>query len=323
MHSTASFAPRISAPQAGGQIAPGPVNYCCHTWTGGVQQQSRHVIRIPRVQLILWGDYQSRAAGSDYIAYAYEMVLDLVTGAYMNKLCQYGVAPGSIVGTGTFDTGALDPPPGTLDQDGVLSKLKQWLSTPGGLPQPSVNEASLVYLILPPTATQLTIPGPNGVILQGGTDFGGYHYSGKYNEQSANDDLFLGIVSTKHADQSTPRAFMSSICTAVSHELVELFTDRDGQGYVSGSCQNPDGSAITCEIGDICEQHVYSYRRSASSPRWPVQQYWSGWDNGCVHGESPVSVKKFLTEIGFDYQIHPLSVLGTSTISIPYIASRM
>jgi hypothetical protein len=309
---------RISSPHQNGQINPGGVNGCCHGWTAGVQPNQRRVLRNPRVMLIFWGHYYETSA--DATAFATQLVNDLVTGPFMNNLCQYGVGRGSIIGTATFDTGQLDPAPGTIDESGIKSRLRQWITSASAIPAPAVNEGSLVYFIFPPTTTELTLNG-----LKGDVDFCGYHNWDKYNAQSSDDDLFFGIVSTKAvaAANTNAGAFVRALSPCVGHELAESFTDRDGAGYISSECTNPDHSTQTCEIGDICEQHNFQYQRPGSVQTWNVEQYWSGWDNSCINGNAPVSIKKFLNAISFDYHHLGLRSLGTSDINLQYVASRM
>jgi hypothetical protein len=97
-------------------------------------------------------------------------------------------------------------------------------------------------------------------------------------------NLFWGLVRTDAADQTTAKSFVNSVAFCVSHELVEAVTDIDGNGYVASN---------GCEIGDICEaKTLFNYRG------WEVEQYWSNWDSACIHGDQPVSVRKFLANSG-------------------------
>jgi hypothetical protein len=240
----------------------------------------------------------------------------------MNGLVQYGVGRGSLGGTVVIDTDAGNPAPETLDQPAVISQLKKWITgpTPVVTPTPALNEDNLCYFIFPPTTAQLTQDG-----LNGDTDFCGYHFWDKVNPSSTNSDLFFGIVSTKSAKANsvTDRAFVESLSACISHELAELFSDRDSAGYVSAACTNPDKTSETCEIGDICESAGnFSYQRTGSPSIWSVEQYWSNWENSCIHGNKPVSLKAFLRAINFDFT-KGLKSLGTPTINLQFIASQM
>jgi len=53
-----------------------------------------------------------------------------------------------------------------------------------------------------------------------------------------------------------------------------------------------------------------------------VEQYWSNWDNNCINGDWPVSVKRFLQAIGLNGS-GGLRQLGSNVINIDFVASRM
>jgi hypothetical protein len=101
---------------------------------------------------------------------------------------------------------------------------------------------------------------------------------------------------------SSTAAFLNGVAPKVSHELVEQFADRNGSFE---------------ELGDPCNNNYFPYRG------WTVEQYYSDWDQGCINGDSPVSLKRFLTAIQFDFQHKGLRALGASTINIEFIASTM
>jgi hypothetical protein len=101
---------------------------------------------------------------------------------------------------------------------------------------------------------------------------------------------------------SSALAFVNNVAPKVGHELVEQLADRNGSFE---------------ELGDPCNNTLVTYRG------WSVQQYHSDWDNGCINGDNPVSLKRFLIAIGFDFQHKGLRSLGTPTINIDYIATTM
>jgi hypothetical protein len=93
-------------------------------------------------------------------------------------------------------------------------------------------------------------------------------------------------------------------------------------GYISMPCTYPDGSRQACEIGDVCENNpTFRYQRPGSISTWTVQQYWSNWNNSCIHGDQPVSLKAFLRSIQFNFS-NGLRSLNTPIINLQYIASR-
>ena len=164
-------------------------------------------------------------------------------------------------------------------------------------PAPAKNEHSLLYFIFPDPSTTLTLGTTTG--------FCGYHYQGKFNGSSDHDDLFFAAIGTDGRTE-TGIDFMQEISYCVSHELAEALTDRDGDGFFDGAC----------EISDICEtKGNYIYRNT-----WTVEQYWSNWDKACIHGDSGVSLRRFVQAVNAS----PASLrsLGMADISIESIASR-
>jgi hypothetical protein len=290
--------PRVSVADVNSKVEGG-VNDKCHNYTGGVKAHQKHIMRNPRVVVILWGHYYRTNPNAG--AFAVKLISDLVTGPFMNGLVQYGIGRGSFAGQIVIDTDQNNPAPASLDETQVQDQLMKWIQASTVLPAPSVNETNLLYFIFPPTTTQLKLK-------DGTTGFCGYHQHGKSNNTSANDDLFWAIVKTDSADQTTEEMFVKSISACASHELAEAFSDRDIQGFIADN---------SCEIGDICETKTFFQYRG-----WTVEQYWSNWDNNCIQGDQPVSLRKFLGAIGFDVN-QGLQSLNTPVINLQYMASRM
>jgi hypothetical protein len=283
-----------------GSASVGGVNDQCHTYTGGVSANSKRILRAPRIVLVLWGAYYNDNA--DVVSTAKQLMTDLATGRFMNGLVQYGVGSGSLEGTIVINTDSTNPAPQTFSDVQMVAQLKAWISSsPATIsPAPAVNESNLLYFIFPPTTTQLTLS-------DGTTGFCGYHQHAKYNSQSNNDDLFWAIVGTNSSTQASAKAFVNSVAYCVSHEFAEAVTDRDGAGVIASN---------NCEIGDICEtQSLFEYRG------WSIEQYWSGWDKNCIHGDQPVSLKAFLRSIQFNFA-NGLRSLNTPVINLRYIASK-
>lgn len=288
------------------ELEAGDTNSACHDYSGGVQPNNKHVMRNPKVVLLLWDSYYS--SNPDAVTLAEKLVNDLLTGTFMNGLAQYGVGRGMLIKTLLIDTNVF-PAPDTWDTKGTsdADQIKSWVKDGVIFPEPSVNNTDLLYFLFLPRSTKLT----NGKRSDGTviTDVGGWHSYGKViDSQSQDNDLFWGLVRTDNADSTTEKTFIQSLGGIVSHELNEAFSNRDQQGFTGGGC----------EIGDICElKDTYDY-----SGDWKVQQYFSQWDNSCIHGDAPVSLRKFLGAISFDIN-QGLRSLGTSVINTQFIASKM
>ena len=229
------------------------INENCHMFTGMVPANSKHVMRNPRIVLILWGHFY--ATNSAVATNATTLISDLVSGPFMNGLAQYGVGGGSVIGTFVVDIPPPAPDPINLTRENVRDQLIDWINRGTISPGPAVGEQNLVYVIFLPTGSTTT--------ETAGT--GGYHSHSKHNTNSSDDDLFWAVRLTNSAPLTSAMNFVRSLAFIVSHELDEAFTDRDGKGFVTNN---------DCEIGDICESRgtnpccfTFSYRG------WSVEQY--------------------------------------------------
>ncbi len=289
----------VSARLADGVMAD-EVNKKCHSYTGaGVTPHGKRIIRHARVVMIAWGHYYVVNPG--VVTAGVQLLTDLVGGGYLTGLAQYGVARGTVVGSVTIDTGGANPAPATIGKGPLRDQLVQWLHQGTVNPVPAKNEDSLLYFIFPDPSTMLTLGTTTG--------FCGYHGHGKVNGSSDHDDVFFAAIRTDGRTE-TGAGFMQKVSYCVSHELAEALTDRDGGGFFDVVA--PD----TCEISDICEnKDRYTYRST-----WRVEQYWSNWDKACIHGESGLSLRRFVQAVNAS----PASLrsLGMEHISIETIASR-
>lgn len=302
--------PSLSSTAAG---AGGATNSKCHGFTGGVQANSKFVIDAPQVTLVLWDTLF--ANNSAAVTNANQLVTDLITGRFMNGLAQYGVARGALTKTVVIDT-KITPAPKTWDSsDGNdLIQLKAWFIA-NTLTPPAKDNTQTVFFIILPNSTTLT----NGKNANGtpNTSIVGWHHSAKYNSSSSNNDLFWGLVQTQPntLTAGSEATFINGFAYGVGHELCEAFTNRDGSsGYI-----NSNG----CEIGDICEADTSNNLITFPYKTWSIEPYWSTWDNACIHGDAPVSLRRFLTAINFNSNTQPLSALGTPVLNLDYVASRM
>jgi hypothetical protein len=239
----------------------------------------------------------------------------------MNGLAQYGVSHGSLVGTIVVDIPTNVPDPTGLTRAAVQNKLVSWIRNGQVFPAPAVDEQNLVYLIFLPTNSTFT-------------DIGvGYHNFGKYNRVSSDNDLFWGVILTNYPPRTSAGAFVNALTYIVSHELCEAFSDRDGKGFTTAntSCtfSGPPITRITnaCEIGDVCESRgtntcCYTYSYHVTNRTWQVEQYWSNWDNQCINGDQPVSLRQFLQAIGVDGSTG-LRQLQSNVINVDFVASKM
>jgi hypothetical protein len=293
----------------------GGTNAGCHGNTRGVSQHQKHIITAPKIVLVLWNDFFVNTPGAATLAT--QFVNDLVAGPFMNGLVQYGVARGSIATTVTISSTIHKPNKATWDSGGTDDgdQLVAWLRNDTIAIKPAFNETKLLYFIFLPSTLALTHG--NNEDGSPNTNVCGWHGHRKLDDQIPFVNLFWGIIRTDGAVTSSAQEFVDSVASCASHEIVEAITDRDGEGW-----HGDDGNG--CEIGDICEPPaalLFSYQSSPNAA-WNVQQYWSNWDNACVRGDRPVSLRAFLNAIHFDHSL-PLSKLGTPVISLSYMASKL
>jgi hypothetical protein len=261
---------------AGGGDSP------CASWSGPVPANDRHVLHQPVVVPIFWGHFYAKTP--DAVSETKRLLGDLVSGRFMDGARQYGVSKGSVDPHILIDV-APDKEPTTLSDQTIVTQLRDWLKLGTVVPTPAKREQNRLYFIFPPTTADLT---------GSSTDpFEGYHEYAWYPQPQSGDgdpgpyNLFWAIVRTESdsTDTSTGLKFAQSRAYIVSHELIEAATDRDGNGFTTTSC----------EIGDICQAtgassccSTYDYQG------WQVESYWSNWDNKCIRGDEPLSLRRLL-----------------------------
>jgi hypothetical protein len=267
-----------------------------------------HIMPKPVVVPVFWGhDYVANPATVNQLM---GLLSDLVTGPFMNGLAQYGVRRGSVNAAIVIDD---QSPPATITytdgtnqlKDEITKRLAKWIRE-GKVPPPaSPSDVNQLYLILPPTQT--TPLKFNGDADPLGNGVQGFHNEGR-TDPPPPPTLFWAIVKTNDVGAPSTSDFINGVAPKISHELVEQFVDRNGTFE---------------EIGDGCVGSLFEYRGRF------VERYTSDLDksaenpNGCINGDQPVSLKRFLAAINFDLGRNGLRSLGTSTINIDFIAVTM
>lgn len=295
-------------------------------------QNIDHIMPNPRVIPIFWG--HEYVANPKTAGNLQQMISDIATGPFVNGMAQYGVQRGTMAAPIFIDDKA---PPATLTYtdnkgnlvDEITKTLTKWIKVDKTVPAPpSDNDVNQIYLIVPPLQTLLLFFNTAGDPIGNGVQ--GFHSEDKIlpappphyywaivKTNDALDPSFGGDLSKAEAQdggldfvggsKGKPNTGLFGVAQKICHEFAEQCVDRNGSFL---------------EVGDdttknACNQTHVVYRG------WQVQQYMSVWANGCASGDNPVSLKNFLRSIGFDFQRSGLRSLGSPTISIQFIASRM
>jgi hypothetical protein len=261
-----------------------------------------HVMPNPVVVPILWGhDY---VEFPETTALVERLISDLVTGSFMNGMAQYGVSRATMAPPVIIDDNS---PPAKIVYydannklvDDITKRLIHWIGAGLVPPPPSRADINQLYLIIPPSETTPETYNTSRDPIGNGVQ--GWHNEG-VTDPAAPPTYYWTIVKTNDCGPpSAGTTFVNNFAQKVAHEVAEQFVDRNGSFK---------------EIGDPCLNTAESYRG------WAIQQYWSDWDNACINGDSPVSVRKFLAAIGFDFA-QGLRTLGAASINVDYVAQTM
>jgi hypothetical protein len=234
------------------------------------------VLANPFVYPIFWGSAYSTRSSTGVLTWQHPCVasigtfLNALRGKWLSGLSQYGV----------HTLGAFEGEPDTLapgtDPTGLtgaqieheLIRFITWSQV--GVPLP--NEAERCFLmVLPPTAALTDAPGACG-----------YHLSTYYAKASGENNLFYAVIATTGVSPAlSGDDFINNISYCISHELAEMFTNPDGQGWFADA--EPATGEQSCEIGDICE----TKGTVQTLGKWTVEKYWSQADDTCFDPSSP------------------------------------
>ena len=216
------------------------------------------VMHFPRVQPIFWGDYYQ--SDPKLIPLIEQTLSDLISGPFINGLAQYGIKRGFVLKPIIIDV-TTNPAPASIWDFDLAKKLLSWF--PNQVPAPAVDEINRLY---PTETTLLKNNGPSDPI---GNGIQGWHDHTKYNASSVNDDVIWTTVKTNDRTRASALDFAKDLAQYLAHELVEAFNDPllDGRQELGYPCENSG---------------TFNYKGI-----WPVQMYWSNWDNRCIHGDQP------------------------------------
>lgn len=292
----------------GGRASEGGLGISCyqtndesHGYTGGVEGDKNHVMQSPKVYAIYWDEYFEMNREAVYTMD--EFFRQILTGRYMRQLNQYGgIGLGRFLGSTVIVPNPVSPPPSDLAAERIEAELKEWIRTGTVKVSPTPGETNLLYVIFTPSTT--TIDNDNCLA--------GFHSSGRYDaapddagaQGERDDNLFWAAIQEWHYDGAPASAsdFADSCTWAVSHELVEAFTNRDGKGFAYRTPKDH------YEIGDICECARGSEAEKTPIIKtevdgWWVETYWDEENKSCY----PLHVvpRDYAPEVGYEIPRRP------------------
>jgi hypothetical protein len=208
------------------------------------------VLSQAHLQLIYWGSAWSNRLTTPAMADVTDAVANILAGPYMSRLSQYrGVGPAVLRGTTLVDTS--NPPNPFSDQN--VKDLVSNLIDAGTLPEPDDEGTQIVYCVVMPPMVNFV----NGNVI------GEHTYDTDYDFPFDFDKMWIAWVTNNGTLDSLTRIF--------SHELAEVCTDPEGDGFQVA----PSNPNSWNEIGDICSS-------TGRINGVLVQSYWSASDNACV-----------------------------------------
>lgn len=212
------------------------------------------VVGSPKVTVIFWGNYYGTWTGdgpgaqtslNDAGNQTTDFMKMVVDSPYMDLLNEYAVYRGAFLGSRLVPHDPAHKE--NCGESDIASILTGWLGDPSwGIEAPDPTAYDHCYFVFPSPEISLHLTFLNI------TDFGGYHYSTGYKKPSifAKDNVFFAVI---RPGEST---------ATVSHELAEMCSDRDFNGWHGLP-------AYTTEIGDISEGET-----DLELNGYPVSPYW-------------------------------------------------
>lgn len=185
----------------------------------------------PRVVPIYWDPHFYKAPAD--VAVFDEFLRTLFRSSWMTGLADHGVPPARLLRSFV----ARDAPHSSLTQAQLEGQLAEWLANEVVMPRPSRSERSLLYLVITPLTTKLTL----GTLSSLG-DFSGYHDCTAFDHpadgkkaSSSPQNLFYAVVPLT----STGPEILDAHSLTISNELAEAFIDRSHWLGELGHAANP------------------------------------------------------------------------------------
>ena len=231
------------------------------TYSGGAIAPS-----IP-VQILFWGDYWNDSPGAATRDLLITKVQELLSGPYTSALDQYGITPPVYGGSRVVTN--WPPPTEPYSCADVSDLVWNLIDNDHLFPDPDDPGGRNAYVAFMPPGTAPAAPTPSGA-----------------HAEYADFDLPFDIEKlwVAYVDYDRNNGDINTLTTVFAHELVELVTDPELDGWHSASIGDNGG-----EIGDLCEDK--NGRKTAWVGNVQVPAYWSVRDNVCVIPTYPFQVR--------------------------------
>ena len=212
------------------------------------------------IQLLFWGTWWTTAEGAARLALIDDRAQRLVASDYFSELAQYGIQRphwrGALIVTQPGPPAAFNS---NSDQQSVPDLIDDLLDD-DVFPDP--DDERIAYVVLMPKGFTQSI-GANGAHTAD------YDYEFPFDE-----DWYWVAWVRSFGDDGVEDP--EDVMRTMSHELTELFTDPESDGWYSG------GSSGTGEIGDLAAEPVSGVKQAAWVNGVHVQAYWSNRHNANV-----------------------------------------
>lgn len=211
-----------------------------------------HIMAAPRVISIYWGsDYGAPDDPESFGRKLDDFFNAICPSAYFDLLQEFGVSKPVFLGSARLPFNGVSR---QLDNSGIADTLKKWMDT-GLLSLPDKHETNLLYMLFMPAQISLNpLDGKDG-----------FHSSTGYqNDWFTDTNLFYAAIPLN------PGMLTHTVC----HEMVEAFTDRDGNGWHGDKTFD---NGMKYEIGDVCEGPGLTFFNG-----YRVASFWSPQRDNCI-----------------------------------------
>lgn len=185
-------------------------------WKPHFLRTQEPAVHEPRVVPIYWDPHFQKTPAD--VTIFDEFLRTLFRSSWMTALADHGVAPARLMPSFV----PQQAPYASLSQTQLEAQLTEWLASGAIQPRPGKAERSLLYLVLTPRATKLTLGS-----LTSSKDFSGYHDCTAFEQRSAaNGESSMNLFYVAVPLTTTGREILDAHSLSISKQLADAFIDR-------------------------------------------------------------------------------------------------